>query len=160
MEVVQNEMDIEYNRKYHGVGPNMEVNAGYFLFQASIMSLYDADSEEKPLRTGWLRDDNNGVVASSWEDYALINRFCVKNNLSLAAGDELLELISLIAKRHKLHINIPKTMRAVRYVLLLTLMFLAHILCTLMFLTISLTNAYVLAQQSNVLLINHINLLV
>jgi hypothetical protein len=78
MAAVQNEMDLEYNAKYHGVGPDMEVNVGYFLFQSSIISLYDANSTEQPLRTGWLRDDNNEVVASSWEDYALINRFCVK----------------------------------------------------------------------------------
>ena len=76
--------------------------------------MYEKEGEEAPIRTEWIRTAEKEVISSQWEDYVLINHFYSKNALSIAAGDELLELIREIGRRHKFSINIPKTMRSIR----------------------------------------------
>lgn len=97
----------------------MAVNGGNLIFQNALKDMYDSGSGKNPMRTGWIRGEYGGTIAANWEDYAFINRFCVKNGLSIASGDELLLLITDIARRQNVHIS----MKAVRTVPLCTVMF-------------------------------------
>ena len=122
-DAVQDHLDELHERKYGCIKPNMQVNGGYLIFQNALKDMYDSESGKNPMRTGWIRGEHGETTAANWEDYALINRFCVRNGLSIASGDELLLLITDIARRQNVHISIPRTMKAVRYVPLCTLMF-------------------------------------
>lgn len=119
-----------YDKIYGSIKPSMESNMSLYIFQMQLMALYNKDGTKAPIRTGWVRDAQEGVATTSWEDYIIINRFYSKHGLSLSAGDELLGLIREIGEHHKCMMNIPKTMRSIRYV---TLCFGEHKLLYLMF---------------------------
>ena len=113
-EVIQSDLETKYKDLFGTIKPGNVPNGALYIFQTHLLSLIGKNVEKAPLRTGWIRTADDMVSSSSWEDYVLINRFYSKHWLSIAAGDELLELIRQIGMRHEFAINIPRTMRSIR----------------------------------------------
>ena len=108
---LQDRYDIQYGSDQINLRPNMDA----YMFQLRILALTSKDSDTTPIRTGWIRaGSTDNVTHANWEDYVMINRFIVKNNLTLESGDELLKLIQELCTRHSIVLNLPRTMRSIK----------------------------------------------